>query len=286
MSEERGPRRLGVVVLPVPKMNTAALKFLILAMNQEQDLFQFEFYSFDLGDHLLLRLLNTDKTVVRNEVRECTSDFIVEVRKKIKRINDAMRLSEEPPERFVVVSRCFFDDNYYSVRGNGVSVLGLGNWKRQMAPPSFVEFVQVLLVREAVAALCPSLSGSVHLGTKGCVADFTQNLEDARQKVLRGFVCHYCQARMDDDGHPALADTVVHLLQREWLGQPTDPRSPAGVMASLKYDLFTAKGLRETPREAFFGALRQEGAKQIVAAIGGLAVLLIVFFLGLKTGTG
>ncbi|HJP72638.1 MAG TPA: hypothetical protein VJ914_00130 [Pseudonocardiaceae bacterium] len=136
-----------------------------------------------------------------------------------------------------------------------------------MAPPSFVEFVQALLVREAVAALCPSLSGSVHLGTKGCLMDFTGNLDDARQKVLRGGV-------------------VTHLLDREWLGQPTDPCIPAGIMANLKDDLFTAKGRQQTPREAFRAALAPEGAKQLVAGAGALVMAVLPFLLGVKTGGG
>jgi hypothetical protein len=91
----------------------------------------------------------------------------------------------------------------------------------------------------------------------GCLLDFTEYLSDARQKVLRGYVCHHCRCRMQEDGEPTLADTVTHLLDRQWLGQPTDPRTPAGVMVSLRYDLFTAKGRQETPKEAFLTALRQ-----------------------------
>lgn len=264
-------------------MNTSALQFLILAMNKEQDLFQFEFYNFDSAAAPFLGLLS-EKTVVRAQAKQLMPDFAIHAKTSIYQRNVQVGLSEGPPDRFVVVSQCCFDDNFYSARAGGVSVLALGNWRRVMAPPSFVEFVQALLVREAIAALCPRLSGSVHLGTKGCLLDFTENLGDARQKVLHGYICHYCRSRMEDDGEPALADAVTHLLDREWLGQPTDPRSPAGVMASLRYDLFTAKGRQETPREAFIAALRQEGAKQIVTGIGALILAVLLLILGLKAG--
>jgi hypothetical protein len=56
-------------------------------------------------------------------------------------------------------------------------------------------------------------------------------------------------------------------------------------MASLRYDLFTAKGRQETPREAFLTALRQEGAKQIATGIGALVLAVLLFILGLKTGS-
>jgi hypothetical protein len=286
MPQGSEPCRLGVVVTPARKLNTSALQFMILAMNKEQSLFQFELYDFPPAAGHFLELLGSGRTVVRAEAKRLMRDFAVQARADINDSNERIRLSEEPPGRFVVVSsQCRFDDNFYSARTSGLSVLALGNWKRAMAPPSFVEFVQALLVREAVAALCPNLSGSVHLGTKGCLLDFTQYLSDARQKVLRGYICHYCRSRMQDDGQPGLADTVTYLLDREWLGQPTDPRTPAGIMANLKYNLFTAKGRQESPKEAFLTALRQEGAKQIVTTISALILAVLIFILGLKTGS-
>lgn len=269
--------------MPARKLNEAALRFLILAMNKEQELFQFEFYNIATSDPLLAMLEN-GHTVVRAEAREQLPDFAARTRESIARRTRQLELSEEPPDRFVVVSQCRFDDNFYSTRRGAAAVIALGNWKRFMAPPSFLEFVQALLVREVVAALCPGLSRSGHLGNKGCLLDFTELLTEARQKALRGYVCHHCRSRMQADDQPELADTVTHLLDRTWLGQPTDPRSPAGVMANLRYDLFTTKGRQETPKEAVLSALRLEGAKQIVTVIGLVLVAVILFLLGLKTG--
>jgi len=275
------PLRLGVIVVPARKLNETALRFLILAMNKEQELFQFEFYNIVAGDPLLTVLKN-DQTVVRAEVWEQLPNFVARAREHVESRTELMRLSEEPPNRFVIVSQCRFDDNFYSTRRSPAAVIALGNWKRHMAPPSFLEFVQALLVREAVAALCPSLSGSGHLGNKGCLLDFTELLDEARQKTLRGYVCHHCRSRMQADGLPELAGTVTHLLDREWLGQPSNPRSPAGVMANLGYDLFTTKGRQETLKEAFLSVLRLEGAKQIVTVIGVVLVGLILYLLGLS----
>lgn len=286
MIEENPPHRLGVIVMPARKLNESALQFLILAMNKEQARFQFEFYDLSPADHPLLEILGSGKTVDRAKAEGHMSDFVERARACIDSRSKQMELAgEEPPEHFVIVSQCRFDDNYYSSGNGDVSVLALGNWKRAMAPPSFVEFVQALLVREAVGALCPSLTGSVHLGTKGCLLDFTERLADARQKVFRGYVCHHCRSRMQQDGQPVLANTVTHLLDREWLGQPTDPRAPAGVMINLRYDLFTAKGRQETPIEVFLTALRQEGAKQIATTVGAVLVAILIYILGVKTGS-
>jgi hypothetical protein len=273
------------VLIPVRKLNEPALQFLILSMNKEQLLFQFEFYNFDPVDDPLLEMLASSEMAVRAKAKGLMPEFAAWARQSIDSENKQRGLSEEPPERFVVVSQCRFDDNYYAAYVGGVSILALGNWKRVLAPPSFAEFVQALLVREAIRALCPSLGGSGHLGTKGCLLDATPRLVDARQKVLHGYVCHYCHSRMEGDGQPNLGATVTHLLDREWLGQSTDPRTPAGVMVSLKYDLFTVKGREETRIEAFLNLVRQESAKQLVVIIGGVVLAVLLFVLGLKTGS-
>src|SRR5438874_11993120 len=65
------------------------------------------------------------------------------------------------------------------------SVLALGNWMRHMAPRSILEFIVVLLMRQAASFVVPALSKSLHLGTKGCLFDFTSELTEARYKALR-----------------------------------------------------------------------------------------------------
>jgi hypothetical protein len=140
-----------------------------------------------------------------------------------------------------------------------------------------------LLLREAVAATSPSLRGSVHLGTKGCLCDFSPSLSDVRQKVLNGFVCAHCRAVLDADGLPGLAAELEAVLQRQWLGSPTEAGTPAGIAAKLGYDLlFVASGLKASPWESFKSTLRQQTATQLAWAASALLVAVLLAFLRLK----
>ncbi len=280
--EETGPLRIGVIVLPDRKVNEPALRAIVLAINKEQTLVQFEFYSIKLDHPLMVMLAKSHYPVDRDQVDKLLPEFTRKLHQYLTEERINYGLSEDVPDRYVIISQCCFDDNYYTTRKDVCSVLALGNWRRFMAPPSLFEFVQVLLVREVVGILCPSLEGSVHLGTKSCLMDFTPNLGDARQKIVAGYVCHFCATRMRVDGHPQLLDVVSHLINREWLGLPADPRSPAGVAANLGADLFIVKGLSATPRERFIATLREEAAKQIVVAIGLIAVTVILVLLGIR----
>lgn len=289
MARPVSPLRVGVVVMPWRGLNDAALRFLVLAMNLEQKLLQFEFHDpepvdpLEPGDPLLTMLHHGHGVVSHSLVREHLPAFAARMHEYLAQESGHFECAEPPPEQFVVISRSRLDDNYYSDRNGRGAVIALGNWKRYMAPPSLLEFVQVLLIREAVGAACPSLSRSVHLGTKGCLMDFSKLLSEARYKALRGHVCHSCRARMRADGQQDLADTVDRLLDREWLGSSSDPRSPAGVAANLGYDLFISKGRRATPREVFLNVLRQEGARQVATVVGLVIATAILVLLGLKT---
>src|SRR2546429_6754616 len=117
----------------------------------------------------------------------------------------------------------------------------LGNWERHMAPPSILEFIVVLLMRQAASFAVPSLSKSLHLGTKGCLFDFTSELTEARYKALQSFVCSTCRSRMQESGAVHLADDTTHVLDFSWLGATSDPHCPAGIVAKLGYDLFLTK---------------------------------------------
>jgi hypothetical protein len=253
-------------------------------MNKEQDQFQFEFYDSHPGDPLMTMLASRRELVDRDRVRAMLPEFVQDLRQGLTKLTNAFELSETVPDRYVVISQCRFSDNYYTTRNGPCSVLGLGNWRRHMAPPSLLEFVQVLLVREAVALMCPSLSGSVHLGNKGCLMDFSADLSEARQKILAGYVCHFCTSLMLDDGQPQLSSVVSHVISRRWLGSPEDPRSPAGVAANLGSNLFIVKGLRATVRERFITTLREEATRQIAVVIGLIIAAAIVVLLGIKNG--
>jgi hypothetical protein len=252
-------------------------------MNKTQDLIQFEFYNADSSDPFIVELMTSKRQpVIRERLRSMLPEFQRRLHAGLAENCNTFGLLEGVPERFVIISQCRFDDNYYSIREGSCSVLALGNWRRYMAPPSLVEFIQVLLVREAVAILCPSLSGSVHLGNKSCLMDFTQDLSEARQKVIAGYICHFCSSCMISDNQSELTDVVSRLTDRKWLGSPADPRSPAGVAANLGYDLFIVKGLRATARERFVATLQEEGAKQIAVAVGVILAAAVLFLLGIK----
>jgi len=282
--EDTRPQRIGIIVLAESKINEAALQSFVLSMNKEQSFFQVEFYKIDMQHPLTDVLSRNRKPVNRKWLEEQICDFTQSLRQILMRYCVDYELLEGIPDQYIIISGCRFSDEYYSTRVETTSIIAFGNWRRFMAPPSLLEFMQVLIIREAVSILCPSFCGSIHLGTKSCLMDFTPYLSDARQKVLAGYICPFCTSRMLRDGNSELLSAVLHLLDRHWLGSPSDPYSPAGVASSLGADLFIVKGLRANARERIITTFQEEGVKQIVVVIGAIVVAVLLVLFGIKNG--
>jgi len=204
-------KHIGIILADMGKVNVQVLKFLVLHMNTLQQTFEIEFLPTHPQDPLL-KILSQYVSVDREEVRQAVRPFLDRYRHKTQVEIDKYKIRDTsfPMGRLILITLSCFTKNYYNLREHGLSILALGNWKSWMAPPSIVEFILTLVLREAIISVSPTLQGSVHLGTKGCLCDFSASLDDTKLKVLNGFVCSYCRAALQTDGFAILADELVH----------------------------------------------------------------------------
>jgi hypothetical protein len=256
-------------------------------MNKVQAAFEYELLPCHNHDKLIQRLRERDPIDRDNSVRPLLGEYgVIYFQRMQKTAIDWKIADRTAPGRLVIISLAAFKDNFYSIREDGISVIALGNWKRWMSPPSIGEFIQLLIVREAIAQICPSLSGSVHVGTRGCVCDFTPSLNEVRLKALNGFVCHYCRDRLQSTGDPSVLDSVNALLSRKWLGSLKNSSSTASILKKLGGDLFQTAGLHPTFWERIFGLLTEEGPKELIKLVGLVLGAIVLVWLGLRTGSG
>jgi hypothetical protein len=284
---QNGVSRVGIVISRSSKLQIPALRYLLLHLNCLQRHFEYEVLPNEMPNSPLGALDSDTERVNRKEIKEKrVPEFLVAYKTFLRNESAKYGLKQEPPDNFVFISLATFDDEYYSTRSsykytqpNRMSVLALGNWDREIAPPSILEFILTLVVRESIAFVCPSLEGSIHLGTKGCICDFTSSLEEAKFKALEGFICEYCRSAIENDGFPGLPEAVTRILRKRWLGKRSDPGSPAGILANLKYDLFVTKGLTPDPWERFVTTLQEEGTKQLLDILAKVVFGIIVLYL-------
>lgn len=278
----RVPTRVGVILGDLGKLNEAALKFLIVHLNTLQSVFEFELLAADHDDPLL-KFLNDRHKVDRKRCRAMLPDFCARLIVQIKKEQEEYDLTDKSiPEGFILITMARFLDEHYGLKSENVQVQALGNWERNMAPPSIFEFIISLLLRQAASFATLAVSKSVHLGTKGCLFDFTADLGDARYKALQAYICSVCRERLGTVPGANIADEIVRVLDMNWLGKLEDPHSPAGIVAKLGYDLFLTQGLKPTWGETIRAILRDDGTKEVVKLIGGVLLAAILIWLGLK----
>lgn len=271
--------RIGILLVGVDELNVPALQFLITHLNCLQKSFQYEFLPINEDDAFVRQIVDA-RQIDREKLRAQVADFLVRHRAFLVSYTNALK--EEPPKHFVVVTLGRFGDNFVAMRQGDLGVIALGDWKRSLAPPSALEFIVTLVVRESLAFVSPSLRGSIHLGTKGCLCDFAMYLGEMRFKTLQGFLCSHCQTALRTDGRGELVKDILAMLNKQWLGKPADPGSPAWIVANLGYDLFVTKGLQPTRWEKILATIQDEGVKEVLKIVGGIILAGLLLWLGLK----
>jgi hypothetical protein len=152
-----------------------------------------------------------------------------------------------------------------------------------MAPPSLVEFLQLLLLRAPYSALEGHVWNTIHLGNRACIFDFTENLENTRYMALTGVgVCADCEAALIADGFPNAPAEIKHVAARGWRGDRSEPGTPANIMARLNYDLFLTKGFEPSFWQKARDIVAGDGLKELVKLIYAVLLAWLLFQLRWK----
>jgi hypothetical protein len=289
-------------------LKTAPLKYLLLHLNSQQTIFQFEFLPVDPEDNLLRSLrgergiypiaqsselhfhtcrerhpsrLWGNREVCRECVRADLPAFANRLEEYLKGAIAPFDLADQSlPNDFILLSMARFGDHFYSVAEPHIRVIALGHWNKHVAPPSPVEAFIILTIRHAVALRCPEFGSNMHFGTKGCLCDFTQYLDEARYKVLHGLICVPCRQMLDSIGAIEVAAGLTDVLNTGWLGKAEESESPAAIAAKMGYPLFVTRGLKPTVMEQIRATLVDEGVKEITKYIIAFMVAAALFWLG------
>jgi hypothetical protein len=232
---------------------------------------------------MIERLRTRWRRVSRHDIRDDCAAFRQRYATHVAQQCHAFDLADHTaPSRLVLVTLAQFSEARYVISEPNIAILGLGDWKKHMAPPSIVEFIVTLLIRLSVGLLSPGFLPSRHLGTKGCLFDFNIDLNEVKFKVLQGSICQPCRGALAQEDNGWIADDLVKVLSREWIGKTSVVGSPASIVANLGHDLFITKGFKPGFWQTAVATLQKDGTKELikVAALILGAALLVLF--GLK----
>jgi hypothetical protein len=286
MSDERPVpdrvKRVAIVLADLDELAVAPLEYLVLYLNNLQAEVEFEFPPVESSDPFLLSLeqgARLEAVAVMDELPR----FIERVNAELSRYAEARHVAYQPAERVVVISLATLSGNWYAIARGGYSIIFLGDWEREMAPPSLLEFIVTLVIAEGlITSIWPIHRSLDHLSTRGCIGDFNATLKDVRYKALQGFFCGDCRTFITERAGAEAAIRWQTIFEKKWLGSPSDPHSPASVVAKLGYDLFVTKGLAPTRWQKLSAVLTEDGTKEALKLVAGVVLALFLFLLNIK----
>jgi hypothetical protein len=243
----------------------------VVLLNRMQKSVQYEIFDCPENDHYV-RLLEK-LSIEGNQARGGLEAFGSRLRESIQAGMKEYKLNQVMPDQLIVITGVTLDDEYYLIRKGLTTLLALGQWNSHMAPPSLAEFLQLLLLRAPFTALQKETWGSRHFGSRGCINDFTANLEYARLMALSGVgVCHDCEEALKRDGFPNAAREIRRIARHRWRGAKSSPGTPANVMARLGYDLYLTKGFESSWLEKIKAAVTEGVTSEVIKIVFAILI--------------
>jgi hypothetical protein len=276
------PIRVGLVLAAFPLEKATAFKYFLLLLNRLQEVFEFQFHDSPASDPLVSLLACTealDAVATGDQLLDFATRLKADFDRKIVRHD----LSPTYVSQIIIISLATLTNYHFLIRRSHVSLLALGEWDRSMSPPSAAEFLQVAILRAAYSAMEGGVWNTIHQGTRACIFDFTDNLDETRLMTLVGLgVCSECRQALIDDGYTDSPAEIRRIVERSWLGNRNTPGTPANIMAQFGYDLFFSKGFTSTWRERVRQFLQEDAAKEIIKLFFAVLLAGLLVWLGLK----
>lgn len=298
-----GIHRVCVAYLDCRKIPKSAANFLVLWQNRLQSVFEFSVFDLDAMLKKTRRphwsanapriTLSTEESAQlsplgngRHEIEKYLTraqTAIAVASRYIAREVDLQGLETTIiPQKWVVFTETRFKDQFYSDSASGVTVIGVGDWKRSMAPPSALEFI-LAMAQSACADFFLDVPSS-HYFSKGCLFDYNDEIKDGRLMVLVSDICASCRSLAESKGRAEQLSAMLTLVDRGWIGDVSKADTVAAVLKkTFGFDLYVSRGLApsrwETLSNAFMSGLVTHAASGVA-----FAVVLIVGYIWARIG--
>lgn len=269
---------IGVIVETAGRYNSAALRYALLRLNTAQTFAEFEIV-YDLPrDCEFLQNASVGRTFPRKSIKKEAGAFQRKLEEIIKTPSNLAR-THTLCDRYVAICNLKLEDNHYLISTDTrLRILAVGGWSNRLAPPSLLEFIIFNCLKQAVRAAF-NIHTKSHLSARGCLFDFNEALENARNGILIGHICSECEASLSAGGDDRWTE-IRQLIGGRWLGDPSDPFSAYNELNRLGYRAFQASGVEDTWFQKLINSIQGKAAEEITR----YALLFIVLFLALKLG--
>jgi hypothetical protein len=270
--------KVGIITSYLGRQDTAALRFALLSVNRILDFIEFEII-YDLPAASELGTMLAKKgSLDRRKIKEVAPSFLYELeRTRIRRMVGGSRDTGKCDRFLLITSKRFLDNFYLVYTDSPLRILSVGNWNKAMYPPSLLEFIVSVSIKQGVREAIANPAS--HHASRGCLFDMNQSLNNTRNGILSGYICSDCEAILDKNNSEKLSQ-IRSVLGGRWLGDPNDVYSAHSELLRLGFTPFKTSGVKES----ILGRIASVAGTKIGEEIVKYAVLALALYFGISSG--
>lgn len=304
----KNPLQVGVIILGHWGKTRKALQYLILHLNSQQDVFEFQLFNVDsLCDIELIEMIQRDPETA-NLMREffsgpTISSSKIVIKETVNKISQKVydyyyaKYSSfddrQLPRKYIFLTPfAHIDQDLFQIDGSKnfehptTSIAGAllitGSHKDVWNPPSVIEFIYKFIIRISVNWLEPSfnLKSKRHFGQKGCLFDTPNSCNRSliQNMVLQNFICQPCKRIIGE----TISEKMMTALDMKQLYSEEIDMHPAKVCHRLGYNLSMTSGIYQSRFERFRNIFSESLYSRLGAIFGMIILGVIVVPLGLR----
>lgn len=278
--------KIGVYFWGCNKLDWQAFEYLLLTLNKTQSLFEFEVHSseifrkgpeirgkVDFDSNIIFDQFKKALILYRQEIQNITSDPNTNFDQSGSSIS----------EYAIAIIERKVKGEFYVVTDSPFAIISIGDWRKKYAPPSAVEFLLSTIIGACVELLDKENKISHHVATRGCLFDFNNSVNDAKNSVLIKYICSDCEDKIKNTFGEDFIKELKKITDRDWIGNYNDVGSVAyNLKRVFYYDLTKTRGFKASPMERISQKFTETFAETAAKTFFVIIIVIIITVLGLK----
>lgn len=256
---------ISVVFASPQDIEIAAFKYVILSLNQYQNLFEFCFPDLE---------------------RELPKSKLYQKKDLMKFCKSAIKDIHIDSAYYIFLINRKIEGNYFSICDGNISVLTTEKWERYFSPPSVFEYIVDSMIAN-ILAMGSNDEITFHENTLGCILDYKRIKTQIRANILLGYICDTDKNNIIKKYGEEYYNQIRLIVSKQWFG---DINNRGDIAYNLKHcfkinmnkDSGIEKSFYEKVKDKFVELPFSIAILIITAIISIITSYIVYYFLNIK----
>lgn len=188
---------INVFLISKQNIEVLAFKYVILSLNNHQNIFEFCFP--DVENQLPLS-------------KETTKDALMSYCKS------TVEQSNVGASYHIFLIKQNITGNYFSVCDDNIAIITTDKWEKYFSPPSVYEYIIASMIAN-ILVMDTNYEILFHKNTLGCIFDYKRLKTQIRANILLGYICDYDKSKIISKYGEEYFHQLKHIISQKWFGE-------------------------------------------------------------------